>query len=285
MKLERKRNIFLIFIVYVLALTVISFLTVLFFKFALHQDIHMLRQKGRPSDIGHVLLYLYMILLVAVFQKYLIKLSWKNIGLDFKIPHWKKEVLSGWLTTLSLAFIYSLILALFQKMTISLDAPPQKWFSLFLHLPSAFGVAIVEEYVFRGFVFNLLRRAFPLVFSVIVSSMIFSYVHCFGEPTLWHSDFLKAIALFILGCMLCTAYVYKNSLFLPIGLHAGLVTFRLLTRKTNLFSYVEETLLFGSNNDPRTGIMTWTLFLLLLVYFLWKVHKSAKRFQLLKSTL
>ena len=277
MRLEKKRNIFLIFVAYVLILTSLSFLTVLFFKIVLHQDIHMLRQRGMQTDIGHSIFYFYMILLAILFHKYWLKLSKKEIGIDFKGQRWIKEVLSGWGLSLSLSIFYSLILVLFHKVTFPESISLERWKFFLIQFPTVFGVAVVEEYVFRGLVFTLFKKAFPLIFSVIISSIIFSYAHFFNQSSLGYSDFLTSIGLFILGCLLCAAYLYKNSLFLPIGFHAGLVTFRLLNRKTHLFSYVQDTLLFGSNNDPRTGIITWGLFLLLLLYFL------RKHFQLSKS--
>jgi len=69
---------------------------------------------------------------------------------------------------------------------------------------------VVEETLFRGFLFQLLRRSLPLWAAVGGSALVFALAH--GLPTL-------APSLFIFGVALALVFHYTRSLYCSIFLH------------------------------------------------------------------
>lgn len=107
-------------------------------------------------------------------------------------------------------------------------------------------VPLLEEIFFRGFILGVLLRSFSRLHALLITSAFFSIVHFlkspeqtlpnesvnwlsgfgaiadsfwqFGDPLLLAAGFL---ALFVIGCILADARLQTQSLWLPIGLHAG----------------------------------------------------------------
>lgn len=77
-------------------------------------------------------------------------------------------------------------------------------------------VAVGEEIVFRGFIHRMILGRWGLLVALIVSSLVFGFIH-YPNPgaTVWSS---VAIALEA-GIMLGLAYCVRNNLWLPIGIH------------------------------------------------------------------
>ncbi|HEU4658203.1 MAG TPA: CPBP family intramembrane glutamic endopeptidase [Capillimicrobium sp.] len=73
---------------------------------------------------------------------------------------------------------------------------------------------VVEEVVFRGFLFNALRSAINVPLAAIVSGLVFGVVHAAGSP--W--QFLLPLAAF--GTILALVYWRTGSLYTCIAMHA-----------------------------------------------------------------
>jgi len=69
----------------------------------------------------------------------------------------------------------------------------------------------VEEIVFRGVLYNAFKMKCGVVFSIIISSMIFSFIH--GDP----AGFLP---IFVLGVILAVSYQKTGNLFTSFLLHS-----------------------------------------------------------------
>ena len=134
-------------------------------------------------------------------------------------------------------------------------------------------VPFIEEAFFRGIVLGVLLRTGRKYIAIFVVSAIFAAVHFFkalertsaivtwtsglnsiahsfggvGDPTMLASAFAT---LFLFGCILAVARVHTHSLWLPIGLHAGLIfgsgTFSsLMHRQMVALPWVGKNLLVG----------------------------------------
>ncbi|GAB3269886.1 CPBP family intramembrane glutamic endopeptidase [Kineosporia babensis] len=79
-------------------------------------------------------------------------------------------------------------------------------------------VATIEEVVFRGIMFRLLEQLTGTVRALIISAVLFGFLHLINpNASLW-----GAVAIAIQGgLMLGAAYAVTRSLWLPIGLHFG----------------------------------------------------------------
>ena len=143
---------------------------------------------------------------------------------------------------------------------------------LVIYLAGALLVGVLEEALFRGALFGVLREAMGFWGGAIVSSAVFSVVH-FAKPDPavgtvyghWYSGlqllpqmfnrldlgprtFPLALTLFFMGLVLCAFYRRTGSLYFIIGLHAGWVW--VMRAGTDLFERDRERLglLFGPSN-------------------------------------
>jgi membrane protease YdiL (CAAX protease family) len=116
-------------------------------------------------------------------------------------------------------------------------------------------VAILEELVFRGALFGLLRQAAPWPMAVALSSAVYAAVHFIqkaemDQPVQWNSGLALLwqmlshppplipafLTLFVAGSILALTYQRTGALYFSIGLHAGwifwLKSYRFLTHAT-----------------------------------------------------
>ena len=135
----------------------------------------------------------------------------------------------------------------------------------------ALGAGVIEELVFRGLLLGLWLRACSLWSAWIGSSLFFSCLHFLkpaagleiADPAAWDSGFLilgsmlghfhnptffitEFATLTLLGLILAYCRTCTHSLWLPIGLHIGLV----LTLK--FFSLTQ-------NLDPTSPLHPWLI--------------------------
>ncbi len=119
---------------------------------------------------------------------------------------------------------------------------------------SALAVSLFEEFIFRGCLFGILRKGFSFPIAALVSGVTFSMLHFLKIPFNfeiidWSSGFfvlgkiflafldpqnlLVMFNLTLLGIILAWAYEKTGALFLPMGIHAGVIvcekSFRFLT--------------------------------------------------------
>lgn len=144
----------------------------------------------------------------------------------------------------------------------------------------ALGAGVVEELVFRGLLLGLWLRACSLRTACIGSALTFSFMHFLSppdgmeiaDPRAWHAGFeilgstlghftnpaffvTEFATLTLLGLLLAYCRIRTFSLWLPIGIHAGLVlalkTFS-MTRVLNPGSPLNPWFIGG---DLKSGIL------------------------------
>lgn len=81
---------------------------------------------------------------------------------------------------------------------------------------------VAEEIVFRGIVYNRLRRQYSLWIAIIGSAIIFG---------VYHGNIVQAVYGFVLGVMIALAYEKYGSFSVPVVLHSA----------ANIFVYVVTT--------------------------------------------
>ncbi len=174
-------------------------------------------------------------------------------------------------------------------------------------LPSAAGTAIavgiVEELFFRGALFGLLRRAASTRFAVLSLSALFSILHFLKAPEEsiaadavgWTSGFAMVplafhqfaqpglvlggfVTLFVLSLILCDATLRTRSLWLAIGLHAGIV---FGARSFNILAQRLDERLPWVGPDLRIGLLPVVvlggLWGAIRLYLLWRERSLAPR--------
>jgi membrane protease YdiL (CAAX protease family) len=170
-------------------------------------------------------------------------------------------------------------------------------------LLSAVAVGMLEEIFFRGIIFKGLLEDWKKPFAFLFASLFYATVHFIKPAKKFFLTDIEPLAgarhvvdsfhhfldpvslfpgffgLFLLGMILCYAFFRTRSLYLSIGIHAGLV----FGRKTlTLFGrYDDKNLdwLFGES-EPRfiSGVATWIVVLLVGFTVHWITRKRV-RFQ------
>jgi uncharacterized protein len=166
--------------------------------------------------------------------------SWREFGFVREgRPAW--QILGGFaLGWASLAAVALLALACGASAFIGTHSAAEVFRHLLNATWAAVAVAMLEEFVFRGALFGLLRRAMPWPAALIVSSAVYSAVHFIQKaeiamPVQWYSglSLLWAmlshppalipafLTLFVAGGILALSYQRTGALYFSIGLHAG----------------------------------------------------------------
>jgi membrane protease YdiL (CAAX protease family) len=169
--------------------------------------------------------------------------SLRELGVE-RDENWWKRLLAGFLITgvvvLALGIVYVLMDVYRWKKTLP-------WERLPTIMLSAVVVAVVEESLFRAGILGLFRRSMSPRAAVLWTSIIFSAVHFlkpddevkvsqvgwltgfemiphsfhqFGQPMLLLAGFTT---IFVLGLILADVTFETRSLWMAIGLHAGVV--------------------------------------------------------------
>lgn len=148
-------------------------------------------------------------------------------------------------------------------------------------------IGLIEESLFRGMLFNALRKHCGAIFSVLMGSALFMVLHfAEAEPPRgtvvahWYTGFEMlghsfhlghglyhywpyALTLFTMGALMCVLYEQKRNIFFIAGLHAGWVA---LMRSGSLcFSRENDVLplLYGNGNVIAK---TWMAFAVCAVF-------------------
>ncbi len=152
-------------------------------------------------------------------------------------------------------------------------------------------IGVVEEILFRGFILQSFLESMSFPVAICVSSLIYSMLHFFRADVFVSTGFqpfvgfttiaqffkpiffefsknLPAIfGLFLVGVVLSYAFIKTKSLYLSIGLHAGMV---FMMKADGMFLVRDREKLgwlFGGSTLV-TGVLVW--FLLIFILFVIK---------------
>lgn len=119
------------------------------------------------------------------------------------------------------------------------------WHILLAGMATALATGVFEELVFRGGVFRLAQEWFGSWIALIVSSLVFGFVHWGAEGATLQG--LVSISLWA-GLLLSATYLLTGRLWLGIGLHAA-------------WNYTQGTVYSGivSGSAPPEGFFKSTL--------------------------
>ena len=166
----------------------------------------------RRALAGFATMFLTVMLLATVLFAIFLALGWAK----WSWAHWDR--LSLWILVVTLA-----------------------------NLVAALVLATCEELIFRAILLRYLRSSLELpntVIAILVSSAIFAATHLIAFQGSSQSILPLMIGLFLLGVLLATTYVVTGSLACAIGLHFGLLGFKVILRETDIGTF---------GGDVRTG--------------------------------
>ncbi|MBI1977390.1 MAG: CPBP family intramembrane metalloprotease [Candidatus Omnitrophica bacterium] len=239
-----------------------SVLTLLHFiiQFVFQKDPGLLLHHG----IGQATFYLLFVFNVFMFQKYVNRESFLSLGLK-PYSGWYVTVLKGW-TAGVIAFVgYSVLMGVFGVVEFKYRPGLERIVTAFLVAFSAFAIALTEEILFRGFFLQTMLKDLPKWIAVTATGLIFVVFHDLAHPLSFLTEprqMMLAGGLFSLNVLLCMAYLKSGTLFLPIGIHSGLVFAKVFFRKMKMMYALDSSnaYLFGLEADARRGFLAWVLF-------------------------
>jgi len=230
-------------------------------QFVFQKDPGLLLHHG----IGQLTFYVLFILNVFIFQKYVNREGFLSLGL-YPYQGWYITLLKGWMAGV-IAFVgYSLLMGAFGIVEFRIKWSIPLMITAFFTAFSAFGIALTEEILFRGFFLQTMLKDLPKWIAVIVTGLIFVVFHDLAHPLSFFTEprqMMLAGGLFSLNVLLCMAYLKTKMLFLPIGIHSGLVFAKIFFRRMKMMYPIEpaDSFLFGLEGDARRGFLAWILFL------------------------
>jgi len=99
-------------------------------------------------------------------------------------------------------------------------------------LANAILIPIMEEVVFRGYLFNRLSKAMPEIVAALITSVIFG---------LCHGGIVWATWAFVFGMIICVFRIKTGSIIPGMIFHIIMNTFGTLSSYTTLFDGITET--------------------------------------------
>ncbi|MCH2602453.1 MAG: CPBP family intramembrane metalloprotease [Pedosphaera sp.] len=210
--------------------------------------------------------------------------SWAELGwTDF--PKAKNHISIGLLIGLASLMAIAALGLIFEAREFRPAHPLGEWGKHWLNtLGAAIAVGVLEETLFRGMLFGLLRRDMNWRWAAVASALLFASVHFIDQrPNIseitWSTGFTAfpqfihdfahdphwpayAVNLFLAGLILAGAFQRTGNLFIAIGIHAGWI----IALKTNSFisSPVNTHVFWGDNKTsdgwaatPLLAVMAW----------------------------
>ena len=144
------------------------------------------------------------------------------------------------------------------------------------------GVGFAEELIFRGWLLEEFKKQFGLKKAIVGQSLIFSIVHIGFNLPFW--EMLSILTgLFLLGILLSLIRLKnKNSLWVCIGLHGGLVGLWFIANNGLLdISKDSPKWLVGPgtiNTNPLGGIVGISLITIFCFFYLLSIKKKIRSF-------
>lgn len=194
------------------ALLLIAGLVLSILMYALAQAAVDAAPAGWPGWIASVVISAAMIALYALFVRWFEK----RPAQDIPVQSLAGDMLKG----LGIGFLFFIVVVgtmllagLYALTTDAGDDSPLAVVSAFFFF---LVVAVGEEIIFRGVLFRWIDEKWGFVAALVVSSLVFGFLHIFQEGASWWSSLAIAIEA---GLLLGAAYKYSGTLWLPIGIH------------------------------------------------------------------
>ncbi len=113
-------------------------------------------------------------------------------------------------------------------------------------------VPIAEELLFRGIIFNILKRRSKLHLAMLLSALIYAF---------YHMNYVQGVYAFVIGCLVAYAYEYFGTFFMPVAIHI-----------------VSSVLAYIITYTPivQSPIYSWPICILFLVVAVVSIHLLGK---------
>lgn len=224
-----------------------------------------------------------LFLTLFIILKGLEKKRFEDIGLNSMIVNWKGLI---WGLMLGAASMIIVFIMLFSTGDITLEnsllnphfSKNTVWGILIFII-----VAINEETMCRGYIFNTLNQMGKPWLSAVISSGVFAALHLLNPNV----KLMGILNIFLVGMLFAYMYIRTNSLWMPIGYHftwnyfqGSVFGFAVsgTTEAQGIYNIasVNENIFTGGSFGPEAGILA-TVVLILGFVVVWKVTNKEIR--------
>jgi len=229
------------------------------------------------SDLGfqkilHRCAVIYSFIGLIVFRLFIQKKSIASLGL-IRHKGWVRNIIIGFGISFISISIMIAVSVLAGARSFAPDFTVNKLLSyLFLNIAAVALIGLFEELFFRGFIFQIFLQDLPVMPAVFITNLFYAIVHFLKPADNLPLTFSKMAGLFFLGLVFTYAFLKTKSLFLSIGMHAGLVYFVKLQKLFFQINPKANELIWG-DKLLIGGVVSW-LVLILVVLIIKKIPKT-----------
>lgn len=231
------------------------------------------------SSVFHIFLNIAAGAAILIVYALWVKLLEKRKTSELSMKDCALELGAGLL--IGFGFFCAITLILFISGIYNVSAVDLNPLSLIGAFTFFFMVAVGEEVIFRGIFFRMIDERFNTWVALLISALVFGFVHIVNPgATVWSSTAIAIEA----GIMLALAYKCSGSLWLPIGIHwawnftqgnifgfavsGGDAGNSLVTASIN-----GPDIFTGGAFGPEASILAASVSLLISLYFLHRIRK------------
>jgi membrane protease YdiL (CAAX protease family) len=246
---------------------------------------------GASYDLGRVSRRYLLLVTLGVFIALRRWIPWSDLARRGfrRAAGWKRPLGFGIGSGFAMAAVYTAMLLVAgwlspSNNTVAFIARRSLDFAL-----AASFIALLEEWFFRGIMFRAMLRDWGLRSAFIVSGAVFGLLHCVSggyrvamgwDPaigvTLFGSyftgpggsilpDLQLGVGLFLLAVLLGYLYLRSGTLWVPIGLHGGMVFFSKVAKKIWYRDPGFPDWLYGDSVFLVSGVACWVLLLVTIL--------------------
>ncbi|MCC0175733.1 CPBP family intramembrane metalloprotease [Waterburya agarophytonicola K14] len=180
------------------------------------------------------------------------RFSFASLGFSFQ-PNLLVSMLSGLALSLISLIIIFVLESIFDLVSWHWERSKQLFSLILPILALSLFISVIEEVIFRGYIFNTFVEDYPCWFAATISSLIFASLHLIWE----RKETLPQIpGLWLMGMILVGARLIDDgNISLAIGLHGGWIWGLTCIDSAGLLSYKQQhSWLTGINRQPLAGI-------------------------------
>lgn len=224
-----------------------------------------------------------MLILSVLLSWVILKENIINLGLN-KWNRWQKNAILGVMLGAMITCFLFIGAIFFESCTMlnDLDAP-RYTIELLFGIIFWLVIAIAEEFFFRAYMMNALKRLESPVAIVLIAAMVYTFFGVGGVG----ATLISNCSVAVFGALLCYMYYKTESLWLTIGFnfgwqYMGNTIFSLKNNGVYNLQIAKEGLINGGIKGPQYGIIALILlcicflFINIYVYNLNKIEEGEK---------
>ena len=174
----------------------------------------LLMDMDLHDNIKHLIRGVFIISITIISYSLLYIFFEKKIFTDFFVNSLGKNLFVGLFLGVVIQSLIILVMYLKGYYTV-ISINPNSFLFIIPALMLPLTTSILEETLFRGFIFRIIEEKLGSYIAMIISGFLFGILH-FIDP---NCSLFEALLISIPGLLLVVAYMYSRNLWFPIAIH------------------------------------------------------------------